>query len=134
MKRMTISVLVVVAFMFSLSVSNVLAQDICEGNFDCDQDVDGTDAAVFKSDFGRSQFSNPCPTCQENPCPCPGCALTVCGIDDPIGWEICMVSGEGDCCCCVPLQGPFLNGFCTDIETCRALEPHPTFGPYDCFM
>lgn len=25
----------------------------CEGNFDCDADVDGTDAATFKGDFGR---------------------------------------------------------------------------------
>jgi hypothetical protein len=33
----------------------------CEGNFDFDQDVDGTDAARFKSDFGRSPFSDPCP-------------------------------------------------------------------------
>ena len=32
----------------------------CEGNFDGDQDCDGTDAATFKSDFGRSFFSNPC--------------------------------------------------------------------------
>ena len=32
----------------------------CEGNFDCDQDCDGSDAATFKADFGRSQFSNPC--------------------------------------------------------------------------
>ena len=31
-----------------------VAQDFCEGNFDCDQDVDGSDASVFKSDFGRS--------------------------------------------------------------------------------
>ena len=35
----------------------------CEGNFDCDQDVDGTDAAIFKEDFGRSKFGNPCPVC-----------------------------------------------------------------------
>lgn len=35
----------------------------CEGNFDADQDVDGGDAAKFKSDFGRSGLSNPCPTC-----------------------------------------------------------------------
>ncbi len=28
----------------------------CEGNFDNDQDCDGTDAATFKLDFGRSQF------------------------------------------------------------------------------
>ena len=32
----------------------------CEGNFDCDQDCDGTDASLFKSDFGRSNFENPC--------------------------------------------------------------------------
>ncbi len=32
----------------------------CEGNFDCDTDVDGTDAASFKADFGRSSFNNPC--------------------------------------------------------------------------
>ena len=32
----------------------------CEGNFDGDQDCDGTDAATFKADFGRSSFSNPC--------------------------------------------------------------------------
>ena len=34
--------------------------DVCEGNFDCDQDCDGSDAAEFKSDFGRSNFLNPC--------------------------------------------------------------------------
>jgi len=38
-----------------------LAQDFCEGNFDYDKDVDGTDASVFKQSFGRSQFKNPCP-------------------------------------------------------------------------
>jgi len=32
----------------------------CEGNFDCDEDCDGTDAAKFKIDFGRSTFNNPC--------------------------------------------------------------------------
>jgi hypothetical protein len=37
--------------------------DRCEGNFDGDQDQDGTDAAKFKLDFGRSAFSNPCPGC-----------------------------------------------------------------------
>jgi hypothetical protein len=26
--------------------------------------VDGTDAAMFKSDFGRSQFNNSCPVCE----------------------------------------------------------------------
>jgi hypothetical protein len=34
----------------------------CEGNFNCaaDQDVDGSDASLFKTDFGRSGFNNPC--------------------------------------------------------------------------
>ncbi len=37
--------------------------NLCEGNFDCDGDVDGTDAAIFKEDFGRSPFSEACPPC-----------------------------------------------------------------------
>ncbi len=34
----------------------------CEGNFNCsvDQDVDGSDAALFKSDFGRNLITDPC--------------------------------------------------------------------------
>ena len=35
--------------------------DICEGDFDNDGDQDGTDAALFKTDFGRSPFNRPCP-------------------------------------------------------------------------
>jgi len=61
MRKVIISMMMVLAIAFS--VSFVLAQEPCEGNFDCDQDVDGTDAAVFKEDFGRSQFRNPCPGC-----------------------------------------------------------------------
>ncbi len=38
----------------------------CEVNFDCDDDVDGTDAALFKQNFGRSPFKNPCSL--ETPC------------------------------------------------------------------
>jgi hypothetical protein len=44
------------------SINSVL----CEGNFDCDEDVDGTDAATFKADFGRSMFFDPCSN--ENQC------------------------------------------------------------------
>ena len=63
MKRLLILSVVVVTFVFSVSAPNVFALpgNQCEGNFDCDVDVDGTDAALFKSDFGRSSFSNPCP-------------------------------------------------------------------------
>lgn len=32
----------------------------CEGNFDVDSDVDGSDAHLFKTDFGRSLLGNPC--------------------------------------------------------------------------
>lgn len=38
----------------------------CEGDFDCDGDCDGTDAANFKTDFGRSGFNRPCIT--SDPC------------------------------------------------------------------
>jgi len=33
-------------------------------DFDCDVDVDGTDATLFKSDFGRSPFLDPWPACR----------------------------------------------------------------------
>lgn len=39
----------------------------CEGNFDDDTDQDGTDAAAFKTDFGRGNLSNPCPMCPTDP-------------------------------------------------------------------
>ena len=32
----------------------------CEGNFDCDGDVDADDVEKFLADFGRFQFNNPC--------------------------------------------------------------------------
>jgi hypothetical protein len=40
----------------------------CEGNFNCgtDSDVDGSDAALFKGDFGRSVLVEPCTG--ESPC------------------------------------------------------------------
>jgi hypothetical protein len=38
----------------------------CEGDFDCDGDQDGSDAATFKIHFGRSTFSRPCTP--EDPC------------------------------------------------------------------
>ena len=58
-----LQLLILTVCLILLATSNVTAQDACEGNFDCDQDVDGTDAAVFKEDFGRSAFKNPCPSC-----------------------------------------------------------------------
>ena len=63
MKRLLVVLGMVVMFVFAISASHVMAQpgNQCEDNVDLDYDVDGTDAAVFKSDFGRSGFNNPCP-------------------------------------------------------------------------
>ena len=52
----------------------------CEGNFDADQDQDGTDAFTFKQDFGRSAILNSC----TNADPCNGdfsCDVDVDGTD-----------------------------------------------------
>ena len=38
----------------------------CEGNFNCDGDVDGSDASTFKADFGRSPILHPC--IADDPC------------------------------------------------------------------
>jgi hypothetical protein len=32
----------------------------CEGDFGCDGDVDGLDLIIFKVDFGRNHYNNPC--------------------------------------------------------------------------
>ncbi len=40
----------------------------CEGNFDGDLDIDGSDASTFKIDFGRSNIIDPC----SNASPCYG--------------------------------------------------------------
>jgi hypothetical protein len=32
----------------------------CEGNFNCDEDCDGSDAHIFKQSFGRSSLMTPC--------------------------------------------------------------------------
>ena len=40
----------------------------CEGNFDCDPDCDGSDAATFKIDFGRNEFFGECTSLE----PCNG--------------------------------------------------------------
>ena len=61
-----ILVLLIVLFLIPLTA---LAQNFCKGNFDYDQDVDGTDASTFKSHFGRSPFGNPCPP--DGPTPVP---------------------------------------------------------------
>jgi hypothetical protein len=52
----------------------------CEGDFNSDGKVDGTDAANFKKDFGRNAINNPC----SNAAPCKGdftCDKNVSGTD-----------------------------------------------------
>ena len=72
MIKLIVVVLVESVFVLSLSLSVVFSQDICEGNFDYDQDCDGTDAAAFKQDFGRLIFDNPCPPDGPSPVPTTG--------------------------------------------------------------
>ena len=66
MKRVVMVSTIMAACMFFLTVPILKAQpiDYCEGNFDNDYDVDGTDASLFKADFGRSSMQNPCPVCE----------------------------------------------------------------------
>jgi len=52
----------------------------CEGDFNSDGKIDGTDAANFKKDFGRGGLNNPC----SNTLPCKGdftCDTNVSGTD-----------------------------------------------------
>jgi len=65
--------LLLVLFLVPLTIS---AQDFCEGNFDYDDDQDGTDAFTFKTDFGRSSFGDPCPP--DGPAPVPKTGQTSC--------------------------------------------------------
>lgn len=64
---------VIVLFLVPLTAS---AQDFCQGNFDYDDDVDGTDAAVFKQHFGRSFFKSRCP--DDGPAPMARTGQTKC--------------------------------------------------------
>jgi hypothetical protein len=49
-----------------LGVDEAYSLTYCEGNFDNDPDIDGTDASRFKSDFGRSPLYAICPSCGPN--------------------------------------------------------------------
>ena len=56
--KQIIALVTIVLFLVPLYAS---AQNFCNGNFDYDEDVDGTDAFTFKTDYGRSALENPCP-------------------------------------------------------------------------
>jgi hypothetical protein len=70
MKKILTSTLILIVGLFLLSGSTVSAQiDYCEGNFDYDNNQDGSDAFIFKTDFGRSIIRNPCPPDGPSPVP-----------------------------------------------------------------
>ena len=74
MRKILAVTLIVVASLFVFSVPSVIAQPIegspCNGNFDCDQDVDADDVTEFLIHFGRDPYYFPCPLCQDSLCPC----------------------------------------------------------------
>ena len=64
--KIVLQLIISLVFMLLLSASSVLATTYCNGNFDSDKDVDGSDAFTFKQDFGRNSYENPCT--DANPC------------------------------------------------------------------
>jgi hypothetical protein len=111
-----LSVMFVCLMLFS--ATPVMAQpvpDFCEGNFDCDEDVDGTDAFEFKADFGRSKILNSCPYLDDCPnpwAPCPA-AMLICNNScvDP-------QTDEANCGGC----GITCNGICV-VGVCQQEMP-----------
>ena len=69
MKRVLVGMLILIAGLFLLLAPYTFAQDACEGDLDGDGDVDGTDVATLKEDFGRSHLNELCPP--PNPAPAP---------------------------------------------------------------
>jgi hypothetical protein len=69
MNRIIVGTLIVITSLFMLSSSNILAQEPCTADFDCNGNVDADDVTTFLSQFGRSPFNNPCPDCYDSPCP-----------------------------------------------------------------
>ena len=85
--------LLIVLFLVPLTAS---AQDFCEGNFDYDDDQDGSDAVQFKEDFGRMSYDNPCPP--DGPAPVQKTGHTRCWNEDgdQIVCHPCVIGG-GPC-------------------------------------
>jgi hypothetical protein len=79
MKKILAGTVIVVAGLLIFSAPNVSAQGgPCFADFTCDADVDGDDLTAFLTQFGRGQYSDPCPDCYDSPCPC-----TTAGCDPP---------------------------------------------------
>ncbi len=70
---MKVKVLAILGVLLLLSTPIALSQDICEGDFDYDGDVDLDDLIVFVIDYGRMPGgSNPCPPDGPVCTPCEG--------------------------------------------------------------
>jgi hypothetical protein len=96
-----LGVAIIILGLILLPTAVALSQDMCEGNFDYDKDVDGTDAFVFKTDFGRSALINPCPP--DGPTPVPKTGQTDAhGIGDDgdfekgVAWPIPRFTDNGN--------------------------------------
>ena len=74
-RKLLLKGLVLFVCILLFSATTTSAQDFCQGLADYDQDVDGTDASMFKSHFGRSTFSNPCP--DDGPAPVESSGQTI---------------------------------------------------------
>jgi hypothetical protein len=82
MKKMLAVAVIVVAGLFILPASAVLAQDFCFGDFFYDGDVDGVDLSTFLEQFGRGQYDNPCPPDGRVPVAKTGCFYSTSLADD----------------------------------------------------
>jgi hypothetical protein len=65
----TMKTLILIISIVLLPFTALAQDDFCQGNFDFDQDVDGTDLVTMKEFYGRSEFYNPCPP--DGPAPVP---------------------------------------------------------------
>ena len=61
MRTISKTLVLTVCLLLVLVPLAVAQVDYCEGDFDRDGDQDGSDAFTFTTDFGRSQYDNPCP-------------------------------------------------------------------------
>ena len=84
MRKGLTGAIILVVSLFVMSVSSVIAQDFCKGDFEYDGDVDADDVGEFLNHFGRFEFNNPCPP--DGPAPVEKTGQTTC-YSDEAPWE-----------------------------------------------
>ena len=80
MKKMLLGALIVVGVLFMLSISSILAQGFCKGDFNYNGSVAAEDVETFLEHFGRNPFNNPCPP--DGPTPVAKTGQTTCYTGD----------------------------------------------------